>query len=71
MKYSLQVYETVVYYVKYWITVRQEIPDVKSFMVCGISLSTPYLVKMQLEGQQLDLLSYSRALDVILLKTDT
>ena len=35
-----------VYYVKYWITVRQENPDVKSFVVCGNLLSAPYLVKI-------------------------
>ena len=35
-----------VYYVKYWITVRQETPDVKSFVVCGNSLSATYLVKI-------------------------
>ena len=34
------------YYVKYWITVRQENPDVKSFVVCGNLLSAPYLVKI-------------------------
>ena len=35
-----------VYYVKYWITVRQENPDVKSFVFCGNSLSASYLVKI-------------------------
>ena len=35
-----------VYYMKYWITVRQETPDVKSFVVCGNSLSAPYLLKI-------------------------
>ena len=35
-----------VYCVKYWITVKQETPDVKSFVVCGNSLSAPYLVKI-------------------------
>ena len=54
---------------KYWITVRQETPDVKSFVVCGNSLSAPYLVKINTEGDQIDLPSDLRDLDGIILRT--
>ena len=58
-----------VYYVKYWITVRQETPDVKSVVVCSNSLSAPYLVKINSEGKQIDLPSDLWDLDGIIPRT--
>ena len=58
-----------VYYMKYWIRVRQETPDVKSFVVCGNSLSAPYLVKINTEGEQIDLPSDLWDLDGIIPRT--
>ena len=54
---------------KYWIRVRQETPDVKSFVVCGNSLSAPYLVKINTEGEQIDLPSDLWDLDGIIPRT--
>ena len=59
-----------VYYVKYWIIVRQETPDVKLFVVCGNSLSAPYLLKINtVRGEQIDLPSDLRVLDDIIPRT--
>ena len=58
-----------VYYMIYWIRVRQETPDVKSFVVCGNSLSAPYLVKINTEGEQIDLPSDLWDLDGIIPRT--
>ena len=59
-----------VYYVKYWITVRQETPDVESIVVHGNSLSAPYLVKINTvrRGAE-DLPSDLRNLDGIIPRT--